>query len=350
MRIDNSNILMSSAHSQVKRHEKSEDLRMWTGEQGPRTPQNSHHVKDNITLTEDAKNHLKKSHDISQADEDLSTTDTDSNLLVAKLIVEALTGRKINITDLAKVSDGQDAETSEETQEAGQEVQQAQGQGWGAVYNSSESYYEYQEMSFSAEGVIKTADGLEIKFSLELKMQWEYSSQQTINIRAGDAALTDPIVINFSGAAADLSSTKFDFDIDADGDDDNISFVKPGSGLLVLDKNNDGRVNDGKELFGPQTGNGFGELAEYDEDKNNWIDENDSIFEQLRLWTKDAEGNDNLNTLIEINVGAIYLASANSTFDLKDSGNNLNGQIATTGLFLNEDGTPGTVQQVNVVA
>jgi hypothetical protein len=31
-------------------------------------------------------------------------------------------------------------------------------------------------------------------------------------------------------------------------------------------------------LFGPQTGNGFAELAEYDEDKNNWIDENDSIY------------------------------------------------------------------------
>ncbi|MBI4848427.1 MAG: hypothetical protein HY808_07625 [Nitrospirae bacterium] len=349
MRIDNSNILMSSAHSQVKRHEKSEDLRMWVGEQGPRTPQNSHHIKDKITLTEDAKNHLKKNHEASRV-KDSSTTDADGNLLVAKLIVEALTGRKINITDLAKVTGGQDAGTSEETQAAGQEVQQPQGQGWGVVYSSSESYYEYQEISFSAEGIIKTADGMEIKFSLELKMQWEYFSQQTINIRAGDAALTDPLVINFSGAAAGLTSTKFDFDIDADGDDDNISFVRPGSGLLVLDKNNDGKVNNGKELFGPQTGNGFGELAEYDEDKNNWIDENDSIFEQLRLWTKDTEGNHNLNTLIEINVGAIYLASASSTFDLKDSGNNLNGQIATTGIYLNEDGTPGTVQQVNVVA
>ncbi|MBI5408400.1 MAG: hypothetical protein HZA14_03435 [Nitrospirae bacterium] len=273
----------------------------------------------------------------------------DGNFLLIKLLVEAFTGKKINIKDFSEIEDDIE-ETGGELQEASEEAQQPQRAGWGLIYNSSESYYEHEDMSFSAEGVIKTADGMEIKFSLQLKMEREYSSQETINIRAGDAALVDPLVINFAGAAAELDSAKFAFDLNADGEADNISFVKSGSGLLVLDKNNDGKVNDGKELFGPQTGNGFAELAEYDEDKNNWIDENDSIFERLRLWTKDAEGNDYLGTLLEMNVGALYLPNVNSTFDLKDGGNNLTGQIAGTGVYLNEDGTAGTVQQVNITA
>ena len=61
----------------------------------------------------------------------------------------------------------------------------------------------------------------------------------------------------------------------SDGRKDNISFVQPGSGFLAVDKNNDGKINNGKELFGPNTGNGFDELAKYDSDGNQWIDESD---------------------------------------------------------------------------
>jgi len=60
-------------------------------------------------------------------------------------------------------------------------------------------------------------------------------SEESVSIRAGDAALTDPLVINYAGPAADLTSAKFSFDLDADGTDDHISFVSPGSGVLTLD-------------------------------------------------------------------------------------------------------------------
>lgn len=51
--------------------------------------------------------------------------------------------------------------------------------------------------------------------------------------------------------------------------------VRPGGVFLALDKNGDSVINDGKELFGAATGQGFKELAIYDSDKNYWIDEND---------------------------------------------------------------------------
>ena len=37
------------------------------------------------------------------------------------------------------------------------------------------------------------------------------------------------------------------------------------------------------KLFGTSSGDGFKDLAEYDEDGNGWIDENDSIFNRLKV-------------------------------------------------------------------
>ena len=41
-------------------------------------------------------------------------------------------------------------------------------------------------------------------------------------------------------------------------------------------------------------GNGFSELAEYDSDGNGWIDENDEVYDQLKVWVKDENGKDTL--------------------------------------------------------
>jgi len=114
-------------------------------------------------------------------------------------------------------------------------------------------------------------------------------------------------VINFSGTAAQLTDQRFAFDLNSDGKDEDIPFVAGGSGLLVFDRNNDLQVNDGRELFGPSTGNGFAELSRYDKDGNRWIDENEAIYNNLYVWTKDSEGNDQLRSLKESGVGAIYV-------------------------------------------
>lgn len=101
-------------------------------------------------------------------------------------------------------------------------------------------------------------------------------------------------------------------------------------------------------MFGPESGNGFGELANYDSDGNQWIDENDPIYNQLRIWTKDENGNDQLFALGQKGVGAIYLGNVSTAFDLKDSSNNLQGTIQKTGIFLNENGMVGTVQHIDL--
>jgi hypothetical protein len=180
-------------------------------------------------------------------------------------------------------------------------------------------------------------------------MSREFYTEQNINIRAGDA-LKDPLVINFSGTAAQLTQRDFSFDIDADGTEEQISFVAPGSGFLALDKNNDGQINDGSELFGTASGNGFGDLSVYDLDGNNWIDENDAVYQNLRIWTKNSEGNDQLIALGKAGVGALYLGHIETLFSVKDDENGLLGQVRETGLAIMESGQVITMQQIDLVA
>lgn|SRR5690554_370461 len=264
-------------------------------------------------------------------------------------LVEALTGRKIRVMDSGEISrlsvaNEEFAREAEALQPAGGE----QPQGWGVEYDYHEEIYESEQTSFVARGEIRTADGRVLQFDLALHMSREFYQQTSVSFRAGDAVRKDPLVINFDGTAAELSDFKFDFDIDADGEADRIAFVGGASGFLALDRNGNGRIDDGSELFGARTGNGFAELAAFDSDGNGWIDENDAIFAQLRIWTKDASGADQLSTLAEHDIGALYLGSAATPFDLKDAHNQQHGQILSSGVYLREDGRAGTIQQLDL--
>ncbi|MBU0946795.1 MAG: hypothetical protein KKE53_20410, partial [Proteobacteria bacterium] len=277
----------------------------------------------------------------------------DLNMRVLKTMIERLTGKPFQVISPQAVQ----AKNSEHDRDSGAQDIQAGNQDMasgspsegGLIYDYYESHYEYESTTFDASGKIITEDGQEIDFSVALNMTREFLSEEQISIRAG-AALKDPLVINFSGQAAELTQTKFSFDIDNDGSRNQISFLRPGSGFLALDKNGDKLVNNGSELFGPESGNGFQDLAAYDLDGNKWIDENDSIYDKLRIWTKDAEGNDTLFALGEKGIGAIYLGSAASLFSLKDSQNSLLGQVQSTGIFIGENEVAGTVQQIDLVA
>lgn len=264
-----------------------------------------------------------------------------------RLLVESLTGHKMALFSAAELeADIESPEIQAPPSEGTSRPRETAG--WGLVYNYYESHFESESTSFSAEGVVHTRDGQEIHINIELNMSREFLSEQRITLRAGDA-MKDPLVINFSGRAAELTQTRFSFDIDADGRSDQIAFVRPGSGFLALDKNDDGKINDGTELFGAVTGEGFRELAQYDEDGNNWIDENDSIYDRLRIWSKDANGDDQLVALGRRGVGAIYLGHIETPFLLKDADNQTLGQVRDTGLFLREEGGVGTVQQLDLV-
>lgn len=217
--------------------------------------------------------------------------------------------------------------------------------GYGMMYNHSES----ETTSFSTTGIVKTADGREISFGLNLEMSRSFTEYYEERHELGVFNYTDPLVINLNGNIAGLSDQTFYFDLDCDGEEEEISSLQSGSGFLALDLNGDGIINDGSELFGTKSGNGFADLAQYDADGNGWIDEADEIWDKLLVWAKDEEGNDKLYHLSEAGVGAICLQNANTQFSLNSmTDNHHQGMIRSTGIFLYENGGVGTVQHLDL--
>jgi hypothetical protein len=260
-----------------------------------------------------------------------------SKLQYMKLLLEKFFGVKIEIVD--QVS----AESTKKPGEATSRhsADEPQRQGWGIDYSFHEMTYEKEMVRFAARGTITTEDGREINFDAKLEMSKETMQQVDIQYKAGDA-LIDPLAVNFDGSGVRLTSEKYDFDLDADGEMENVSFLEQGSGFLVLDKNGNGTIDDGSEMFGPSTNNGFLELKAYDADENGWIDENDAIFYDLNIWTKNEDGTDNLSDLKSYDIGAIYLTGVGTTFDLDQ------GQLRETGIYLEESGGIGFIQEVDL--
>ena len=202
-------------------------------------------------------------------------------------------------------------------------------------------------LSMAAQGIIKTADK-EINLNLNFNLSQSFVRQNlSISKQLVSFRLVDPLVINLSGELPSLDERTFSFDIDSDGELDQISRLKSGSGFLALDKNGNGVIDDGSELFGTKTGDGFGELASYDEDGNGWIDENDSIFAGLRVWLNDSEGS-RLIALGEAGVGAIFLGSTQSAFELKNSDDQTLGVLQKSGVFLFESGEAGAISHIDI--
>lgn len=215
---------------------------------------------------------------------------------------------------------------------------------------------EMEETAFSTQGMVQTEDGRTISFQLNVQMSRSFQAYYEENFTRLEPGMIDPLVINLEGDVANLQDQTFFFDLDADGVEEEISRLGKGSGFLALDKNGDGVINDGSELFGTKSGDGFADLAAYDSDRNGWIDENDEIWDKLLIWTKDEYGQDRCYKLSEKNVGAICLSSAATDFSLTSQGNaangafpgGVNGRIRRTGIFLYENGYAGTIQHVDV--
>ncbi len=219
--------------------------------------------------------------------------------------------------------------------------------GGGAMQQIT-TYQEYESTEFHADGVARTEDGRTIRFNVDIMMSRSYREYMNVYAPNIQSALCDPLVINVGSDVADIRDQKFMFDIDADGKKDSISMLGRGSGFLALDKNGDGTINDGSELFGTKSGDGFADLREYDSDGNGWIDENDAVFEKLRVWCKDENGEDILMNLKEADIGAIYLGAQSTEFTLHGMDGATDGVIRSTGLFLRESGSVSTMQHVDM--
>lgn len=280
------------------------------------------------------------------------------NLMILQHLYEAITGHAMHMIDPSKfpTSSGDESPmldvdtTPPAAQASAQAAAPISTAGYSLIYQRQEHYQEQEKLQFKAEGIVRTQDGRELAFSSSLSMSRDYAEDSNIVIRGGDAKKVDPLVINFDGKGAQLSQTRFKFDLDNDGTEEQIASLRSGSGFLALDRNGDGIINNGSELFGPGSGQGFAELAKFDEDGNHFIDEGDSIYNKLRIWSFNEDGSSQLVALGDKQIGAIFLGHVTSPFQLKDDKNQSLGEVANSGIYLKENGEAGAVQEINLTA
>ncbi|MEA1892969.1 MAG: hypothetical protein U9N33_09675 [Campylobacterota bacterium] len=208
----------------------------------------------------------------------------------------------------------------------------------------SYTYSEQQSLNYQLKAYVQT-DDREIELSLDISLSRSFV--QKANIEIDTSVLKDPLVLSFDGTMPSLSSKTFSFDIDSDGESDQISRLNADAGFLALDKNENGIIDNGNELFGATSGDGFKDLSHYDDDKNGFIDENDAIFDKLRIWQKN-EDKDELIALGEAGIGAIFLGNTSTPFSLKSDSNQSLGEIRSSGFFLFENAQAGIISQIDL--
>ncbi len=139
----------------------------------------------------------------------------------------------------------------------------------------------------------------------------------------------DPLVIDFSEneTTSDEGLVNADdgvyFDLDNNGFAEKTAWINENKGFLAYDRNGNGIIDNGSELFGDsiilsdgrKSEHGFEALADFDSDKDGDIDKDDAKFKELLVW-KDTEKNGRtdageLHTLEELGIESISLTTEN---------------------------------------
>ena len=156
----------------------------------------------------------------------------------------------------------------------------------------------------------------------------------------GSKWIPDPLALDLDGNGIAFTKNGAYFDLGTDGFAERATWIGKGDGLLALDKNNDGKINNGSELFGDAmkkkdgtlAKDGFDALTDYDLNKDGKIDAADDVYSKLRVWV-DANGDGvtddgELKTLAELGIRQLNLGNTAG-----------NGVVNATGEVLQKQGS-----------
>jgi len=164
-----------------------------------------------------------------------------------------------------------------------------------------------------------------------------------------------PITLDLDGDGVETIGVRdgAHFDHEGDGFAEQTGWVGRDDGLLVWDRNGDGVIDNGGELFGNRTklnngsfaANGFAALLELDSNHDGKVDADDSLFSSLRVWKDDnGDGVSTSSELIELNAAGVQsITTSYSTSYQVDQDGNEHRQI---GNLTRLDGTTASAEDV----
>jgi hypothetical protein len=337
MKIESSNVKMSSetksSYEMVSQSQvdfKSEIFSILNTKQNSKNPDELNNTKEVVPTD-----------DIQKGQKSLETTQYITKMILEMILQSFLGGnKKVKMYDLKDIACGNKELKEEPTKLLIKN---------NVTVEESYEYSRSDSISFNAQATVKTKDK-DINLNLDLSYTRAFYEKHSKTLKFDETHFLDPLVIQYDGksSAFDNISDKmcFNFDINSDGKSKELPLLKDGNGFLVLDKNGNGTIDDGSELFGPSSNDGFGELSKYDSDGNNWIDENDPIFKDLRIWTKNEKGDDKLIALGQSGIGALYLNDAKAGMAYNKSVNESLAYLKSNSIFVREDGTSGIISSM----
>ena len=185
-----------------------------------------------------------------------------------------------------------------------------------------------------------------------------YVAQKAYEKGLENCAHVSPLILDLNGDGVEAGGVAY-FDHEGDGFAEASRWADEDDGVLVWDRNGDGVINDGSELFGNNTyigadgdtkaAHGFAALADLDSNADGVVDENDDNFADLRVmrWTDANDngikesGEERLETLSAVGVQSLNTSFVNS--DKVDESGNEHRQV---GSFTKTDGTTAEMTDV----
>lgn len=172
----------------------------------------------------------------------------------------------------------------------------------------------------------------------------------------GDAegARVDPLILDLNKDGFDIETKKFGahFDLNCDGFAEKINWTRKDA-ILALDKNHNGLIDNGSEVFGDfhlladgsKAKNGFEALSQYDTNGDGVIDENDEIFDQLRLWVD--ENGDGVSDQGELkSLKDMHIKAINLNYEYVNQSTGTEALIGNVATFIYEDDTIGDIGEM----
>ena len=157
-----------------------------------------------------------------------------------------------------------------------------------------------------------------------------------------------PLVLDLDGDGLELASVNSKgavyWDIDTDGIRELTGWVRPDDGLLAIDSNQNGEIDDHSELFGTETVDGFTSLAVLDSNSDGVIDRKDDAFADLLVWRDlNQDGNSDPGELQDLDDAGVRSINLSSTAGTEEIAGNRVTHISTY------TGTDGRTREISDV-